>query len=76
MSARWTTATLSPRSPRFGSVSRVKAGQVLGTNGKTGNTNTPHLHFEVHPKGGEAIHPPAIVAAGDACNMTAPRPAP
>ncbi|MBM3717783.1 MAG: hypothetical protein FJW53_02275 [Actinobacteria bacterium] len=55
---------------------KVKAGQVLGTNGKTGNTNTPHLHFEVHPQGGEAINPTAIVAAVDACNVTAPRPAP
>lgn len=55
---------------------QVKAGQVLGTNGKTGNTNTPHLHFEVHPRGGEAINPTAIVAAVDACQVTAPRPTP
>ena len=52
---------------------KVKAGQVIGYNGKTGATNTPHLHFEVHPQGGEAIDPTAIVAAVDACNVTAPR---
>lgn len=52
---------------------QVKAGQVLGTNGKTGNTSTPHLHFEVHPQGGAAINPTAIVAAVDACNVTTPR---
>lgn len=52
---------------------QVKAGQVLGTNGKTGNTSTPHLHFEVHPQGGAAINPTSIVAAVDACNVTTPR---
>jgi len=55
---------------------KVKAGQVLGYNGRTGNTNTPHLHFEVHPQGGAAINPTAIVAAVDACNVTTPLPAP
>lgn len=55
---------------------KVKAGQVLGTNGKTGNTNTPHLHFEVHPRGGEAINPTPVVAAVDACHVTTPLPAP
>ncbi len=55
---------------------KVKAGQVIGYNGKTGGTNTPHLHFEVHPRGGEAVDPTSIVAAVDACSETAPRPAP
>ena len=52
----------------------VKAGQVLGTNGSTGNTSTPHLHFEVHPRGGAPIDPTPVVAAVNACHITEPRP--
>jgi murein DD-endopeptidase MepM/ murein hydrolase activator NlpD len=52
---------------------KVKAGQVVGYNGKTGNTSTPHLHFEIHPFGGEAIDPTSAVAAINACGVTAPR---
>ena len=55
---------------------QVKAGQVIGFNGKTGGTNTPHLHFEVHPFGGAAVDPTPIVAAVDACNVTTPLPIP
>ena len=55
---------------------KVKAGQVVGYNGKTGATNTPHLHIEVHPLGGAAIDPTPIIAAVDACSVTAPLPVP
>lgn len=50
---------------------KVKAGQVVGYTGKTGNTNSSHLHFEVHPGGGEAIDPTAIIAAVDNCKSSA-----
>lgn len=55
---------------------KVKAGQVVGYNGKTGGTNTPHLHLEIHPFGGAAIDPTAAVDAVNACGVTAPLPVP
>lgn len=55
---------------------KVKAGQVVGYLGKTGATNTPHLHIEVHPLGGAAIDPTPVMAAADACSITAPLPIP
>jgi murein DD-endopeptidase MepM/ murein hydrolase activator NlpD len=52
-------AHLSAYAPATVSGARVRAGQVIGFVGNTGDaiTTPPHLHFEVHPAGGDSVNP-------------------
>ena len=69
-------AHLSAFAPGLRVGSKVKAGQVIGFVGRTGSASGNHLHFEVHPRGGRAVNPTAIVRAVDGCKVTAPLPQP
>ncbi len=66
-------AHLSTFAPGLAVGSAVKAGQIIGQVGMTGDAPIPHLHFEVHPGGGVSVNPTPVVKAVDGCkNSTVP----
>jgi|GEM_PF-1179291 len=69
-------AHLSAFAPGLTVGSTVVAGQILGFVGRTGNAGGPHLHFEIHPRGGAAVNPTAAVKAVDGCRTNTPPPQP
>ncbi len=42
----------------------VRQGQQIAEMGSTGYSTGPHLHFEIYPKGGEAVNPVAYLPNG------------
>ena len=53
-------AHMSAFAPGLSVGSAVKAGQIIGQIGMTGDAPIPHLHFEVHPGGGASVNPTPV----------------
>ena len=69
-------AHMSTFAPGLSVGSTVKAGQIIGQIGMTGDAPIPHLHFEVHPGGGASINPTPVVKAVDGCKTAVVPPQP
>lgn len=69
-------AHMSAFAPGLSVGSAVKAGQIIGQIGMSGDAAIPHLHFEVHPGGGVSANPTPVVKAVDGCKNSAVPPQP
>jgi LysM repeat protein len=65
-------AHLSDFAPQLRVGSRVRAGQIIGWVGATGNASASHLHFEIRPGGGSPVNPYPILRAQGGCNNGRP----
>jgi peptidoglycan LD-endopeptidase LytH len=64
-------AHLSAFAPGLSKGSVVRAGQVIGWVGDTGNAGPGnyHLHFEIHPGGGKEVDPLPLLTIPAACKV-------
>lgn len=69
---RFFYAHLRDFAPDLNVGSRVRAGQIIGWAGSTGNSSAPHLHFEIRPRGGAPVNPYPILRAQGGCNSGTP----
>lgn len=65
-------AHLADFNPALGIGSSVRAGEIIGWLGSSGNASAPHLHFEIRPGGGAPINPYPILRAEGGCHAGTP----